>query len=174
MKRIWNLLLIFSFLAIGFSSCSDDAEEEWRDKNIAFYEKIAAQSDVHEIIEKNNGRTGIYYQILKEGNGGAKPIIGNVLNLDYAGWTYNDTIHYTTNRVLNINDTFDYNNDYSFRLGSDAIAAWNIAIQYMTVGEKWRVFIPYYQGYGSTAQTDIPAYSTLIFDIYLKEIVSVN
>lgn len=41
------------------------------------------------------------------------------------------------------------------------------AVQYMKEGDIWRMYIPYKLGYGSTSQTYIPAYSTLIFDVNL-------
>ena len=43
------------------------------------------------------------------------------------------------------------------------------ALQHMHVGDYWRVYVPYQLGYKGVAQTGIPAYSTLIFDIYLCE-----
>ena len=41
------------------------------------------------------------------------------------------------------------------------------AVMNMKRGDRWRVYIPHQLGYGSTEQTTIPAYSTLIFDIDL-------
>jgi FKBP-type peptidyl-prolyl cis-trans isomerase len=37
----------------------------------------------------------------------------------------------------------------------------------MVEGDVWRVYIPAHLGYGSSKQTDIPAYSALIFDMNL-------
>ncbi len=39
----------------------------------------------------------------------------------------------------------------------------------MHVGDRWEVYIPYNLGYGSSASNSLPAYSTLIFDIYLHD-----
>ena len=44
------------------------------------------------------------------------------------------------------------------------------ALQYMHVKDRWEVYIPYNLGYGSTASTSIPAYSTLKFDLTLMVI----
>ncbi len=41
------------------------------------------------------------------------------------------------------------------------------ALLHMHVGDRWEVMMPYNLGYKSTAQSSIPAYSTLIFDITL-------
>jgi FKBP-type peptidyl-prolyl cis-trans isomerase FklB len=41
----------------------------------------------------------------------------------------------------------------------------------MKVGERWEVYIPWQQGYGSSVSGTIPAYSTLIFDVNLVSII---
>ena len=43
------------------------------------------------------------------------------------------------------------------------------ALMNMHRGDRWKVYIPYQLGYGSTATTNIPAFSTLIFDIRLED-----
>lgn len=174
MKRIWFFLLVFSSVAIGFSSCSNSTDENWRDSNLAFIDKIAAQPGIHQVGDSLNGFTGIYYQVLKSGSG-VKPVIGNTVKVYYAGWMYNDTTNYELNSVLNLDESFDHNYDFQFRVGSSSIIdGWNYILQTMPVGSRWRVYIPYHLAYGSTSQKGIPAYSTLIFDISLKEIVSQN
>lgn len=37
----------------------------------------------------------------------------------------------------------------------------------MHIGDHWKVYIPYQQGYGRVANGKIPAYSTLVFDLRL-------
>jgi len=39
----------------------------------------------------------------------------------------------------------------------------------MHKGDHWRVTIPYQLAYGETASGVIPAYSTLVFDIWLTD-----
>jgi peptidylprolyl isomerase len=162
MKKNWIISLILSFIAAGFSACSNNTDTEWRDANLAFIDNIKKVEGVHEIGDTINGYTGIYYQVLKEGTG-VKPIIGNKVNVAYEGWMYNTTT------------SFDKNDNYDFTVGNTSILnGWNIAIQYMPVGAKWRIYIPYNQGYGTSAKSNIPAYSTLVFDLYLRKINSVN
>ncbi len=46
------------------------------------------------------------------------------------------------------------------------------AVQYMVVGDDWIVYVPADLGYGATATTTIPAYSTLRYRINLANIYS--
>ncbi len=43
------------------------------------------------------------------------------------------------------------------------------AVQHMHRGDYWRVIVPYELGYNKEVKTSIPAYSTLIFDIWLVD-----
>jgi FKBP-type peptidyl-prolyl cis-trans isomerase len=145
----------------GFTSCISNSDTEWRDANIAYLKKISTQPGIKVVGDSLNGYPGIYYEVLKEGNG-VRPVRGNVVNVAYKGCLYNDTT------------AFDSSLDYDVRIGTKVIEGWSLALENMHVGDKWRVYIPYNLGYGSTGTTDIPAYSTLIFEIYLKELVSDN
>lgn len=49
------------------------------------------------------------------------------------------------------------------------IPGWITALQYMRVGERWLVYVPYFSGYGSSKNSSVLAYSTLIFDIIVKD-----
>ena len=47
------------------------------------------------------------------------------------------------------------------------VEGFSTAVQHMHRGDKWRIIVPYQLGYGTTARTSIPAYSTLVFEIEL-------
>jgi FKBP-type peptidyl-prolyl cis-trans isomerase FklB len=167
--RIAVLLLVLG--SIGLYSCSS-SDTEWRDDNLVFFDGLADKSGIQVLGDTTNGYPGIYYTVKLIGTG-AKPIIGNEVKLAYSGWLWNDTTSYDS--PLDADNAFDASSDgTTFTVGSGLIEGLNLAVQNMTVGSKWRVFIPYYLGYGSSGTTSIPAYSTLIFDVYLKEITSDN
>jgi FKBP-type peptidyl-prolyl cis-trans isomerase FklB len=50
------------------------------------------------------------------------------------------------------------------------VAGWTEVLQRMKVGERWEIYIPWQQGYGSSVSA-APAYSTLIFDLNLVSII---
>jgi FKBP-type peptidyl-prolyl cis-trans isomerase FklB len=177
MRKLAFAALLFGLTATCITSCSDD-DTEWRDNNLAFFDDLANKSDLKVIGDSINGYPQIYYKVIKEGTG-AIPVSGNKVSVYYAGWLWNDTISYDDN--LGYDDkkdranAFDYNiKGYEFTVGGSVIDGWNLAIQNMPVGSRWRVFIPYNLAYGSSGSSSIAAYSTLIFDIYLKEITEDN
>lgn len=51
--------------------------------------------------------------------------------------------------------------------GNNLVDGFATALQHMHKGDRWIVYIPYQLGYGSTANSSIPAFSTLIFDVTL-------
>ena len=176
MKKHCFLVIISCLFLIGFVSCvGDNSSDEWRDKNFAFFEKVSNQQGVEQLRDSVYGAPGLLYKVIEEGNGEV-PIIGNYVNVAYKGWIYNDTISMDTyiNGTLDPDNVFEKSNDYQLQIGSDVIEGWNLILQQMPVGSKWRVYLPYYLGYGNYDSGSIPAYSTLIFDITMKEIVSDN
>ena len=52
----------------------------------------------------------------------------------------------------------------------DLIMGWQIVLTRMHEGDKWEVYIPAKWGYGSMKMDDIPAHSTLIFELELVKI----
>jgi hypothetical protein len=172
MKKIWFIFIVPCFVAIGFSSCSDDTT--WRDDNLAFIDKIKTRDGIYAVGDSINGYPGLYYEVLHDGLGDSIPKIGYKVQVSYKVWLYNDTITYDKNHTLLSKEAFSYNDKYDCTVGGSIIEGWTLALQHMAVGDKWRLYIPYYLGYGSSATTNVPAYSTLIYDIYLRKVVSEN
>lgn len=104
-------------------------------------------------------------EILKEGSG----------NEAKSGDTI--TVHYTGTLVdgTKFDSSYDRNEPFTFTIDSgQVIKGWDKGCIGMKVGEKRKLTIPPELGYGSQPQGNIPANSTLIFEIELLEIKSSN
>lgn len=121
-----------------------------------------------EFLHINKGRAGVVelpsglqYQVLKQGNG-AKPTATDKVKCHYHGTLINGTVF-----------------DSSVQRGQPAvfgvnqvIPGWVEALQLMSVGSKWRLFIPSNLAYGEHGAGEmIEPNSTLIFDVELLDIV---
>lgn len=104
---------------------------------------------------------GIYYRILKQGKSDTHhPSPRSIITAHYTGRTIDGKVFDSSRGGVPL----------AIRL-SDLIEGWIIAIQQMTIGDKWEVYIPAEMGYGKFSQPGIPADSTLIFDIELLSIM---
>jgi FKBP-type peptidyl-prolyl cis-trans isomerase FklB len=106
--------------------------------------------------------SGLQYQVVKEG-AGAKPKATDKVKAHYRG-------------TLLSGKVFDSSYERNEPLGigvSEVIPGWTEALQLMSVGSKWKLFIPSDLAYGERgAGQDIPPHSALIFDIELISIDS--
>lgn len=103
---------------------------------------------------------GVLYKILAEGeNNGMHPTARSIVTAHYTGRTI-DGKEFDSSRG---------GAPLAIRL-CDLIEGWIIAMQQMSVGDKWEVYIPAEVGYGKFSQPGIPGNSTLIFEIELISI----
>ena len=100
---------------------------------------------------------GIFYKEITKGDAnGKKPNPRSIVTVHYTGWTINGKKFDSSRAGVPV----------AFRL-SDLIEGWIIAIQQMTVGAKWEIYLPAEVAYGKFSQPGIPGGSTLIFEIEL-------
>ena len=105
--------------------------------------------------------SGLQYQVLQEGNG-KKPSATDRVKCHYEGTLIDGTLF-----------------DSSIKRGQPAvfgvnqvIKGWVEALQLMSEGSKWRLFIPSELGYGAQQAGElIPPHSTLIFEVELIEVI---
>ena len=105
--------------------------------------------------------SGLQYQIITEGNG-KKPSATDKVKCHYEGTLIDGTLF-----------------DSSIKRGQPAvfgvnqvIKGWVEALQLMSEGSKWRLFIPSELGYGAQQAGEmIPPHSTLIFEVELIEVL---
>lgn len=105
--------------------------------------------------------SGLQYQVLKEGNG-KKPKATDQVTCHYHGTLIDGTV-FDSSVERGQPATFGVN---------QVIAGWVEALQLMSEGSKWRLFIPSKLAYGTQgAGSTIEPNSTLIFDVEILEIV---
>lgn len=125
-------------------------KEEYKLKNARFLEELATQKGIKVLS------SGVLYKPLKKGKPDApSPRYNSVVTVHYRGTLINGK---------------EFDNSYkqryppAFRL-NQVIKGWQIALTQMQVGEKGILYIPYQVGYGTRACGNIPAFSTLIFEV---------
>lgn len=100
---------------------------------------------------------GVYYKVITAGrNDGRHPTAQSVVMAHYTGQTIDGKVFDSSRGGVPL----------AVRL-NELIEGWIIAMQQMTVGDRWEVYIPSELGYGKFSQPGIPVGSTLIFDIEL-------
>jgi FKBP-type peptidyl-prolyl cis-trans isomerase FklB len=105
--------------------------------------------------------SGLQYQVIKTGEG-PKPAATDKVKTHYHGTLTNGTV---------FDSSVDRGEPVEFPVNG-VIKGWTEALQLMPVGSKWKLFIPYQLAYGERAAgPQIPAYSALVFEVELLEIV---
>lgn len=105
--------------------------------------------------------SGLQYKILKEGYG-ETPNIDDQIRCHYHGTLLDGSV---------FDSSVERNQPASFPVNA-VIPGWVEAIQLMSVGSKWRLFIPPYLAYGEQGAGGlIGPNATLIFDVELLEII---
>lgn len=122
----------------------------------AFLAENAKRDDVT-VLE-----SGLQYEVITEGEG-PKPTADSVVRTHYRGTLINGE---------QFDSSYDRGEPTEFPVGG-VIAGWTEALQLMSIGSKWKLYIPYHLAYGERgAGGAIGPYQALVFDIELLEIVS--
>ncbi len=99
---------------------------------------------------------GLQYIVLTKGTG-ATPAASDTVTVNYRGTLIDGT---------EFDSSYKRGEPASFPVGG-VIRGWTEALQKMTVGSKWKLFIPSELAYGENGQRTIPPNSTLIFEVEL-------
>ena len=105
--------------------------------------------------------SGLQYEVINDGTGPIPTIDDNVTT-HYHGTLIDGTV---------FDSSVDRGEPASFPVGG-VIKGWTEALQLMSVGSKWKLYVPYDLAYGERgAGAQIGPYSTLIFEV---ELISIN
>lgn len=138
-----------------FQKLAEEAYAKVKEAGVSFLEENKKREGVVTLP------SGLQYMVLKEGNG-KQPKATDRVQCHYEGTLIDGTIF-----------------DSSIKRGepavfgvSQVIAGWVEALQLMSEGAKWRLFIPQEMAYGAHgAGEHIPPYSALIFDVELIKVL---
>jgi FKBP-type peptidyl-prolyl cis-trans isomerase FklB len=129
-------------------------------------EKIAANRAVGAAFLADNAKrpgvvrltNGLQYEVIVAGTDTAKPTLKNTVRCHYHGTLIDGTV---------FDSSVQRGEPISFPLNG-VIKGWQEALQLMTVGSKWKLFIPSELAYGErSAGALIGPGSTLIFEVEL-------
>lgn len=166
MKR----LPIIAAALLGLCSCLSDDEklwndyEDWRDKNEVWLETQLTEHSYTKVTPKWNEELSVYMRWLndrRQTEGNLTPLYTSTVKVKYKGWLYDGTPF----------DSSYLQTDSLAELQlSGLIAGWNIAMEQMRVGDKVELLVPYSAAYGSSSLGVVKPYSTLRFELELRDI----
>lgn len=143
-------------------------ESQVREKRQAQQESLSKQAVEQGIsfLNENAQRegvvvtdSGLQYEVITAAEG-AKPAATDAVTVHYRG-TLIDGTEFDSSYSRNQPATFGLN---------QVIKGWTEGLQYMTVGSKYKFYIPSNLAYGERSAGQIPANSTLIFEVELLSI----
>ena len=124
----------------------------------------AAKAEGERFLAENAKRSqvkvtpsGLQYEVI-EGTLGQKPKATDTVKVHYEGTLPDGTV---------FDSSYRRGEPISFAL-NQVIAGWTEGLQLMSIGSKYKLYIPYQLGYGERgAGASIPPYSALIFTVEL-------
>ena len=137
----------------AFEERSQAAGRENIEKGEKFLKEISNNKSVY------TTKSRLKYRKIKEGNG-KKPKATDRVKVHYTGKLIDGTT---------FDSSVDRGQPITFAL-NEVIPGWTEGLQLMDEGSKYMLYIPYNLGYGMRDMGNIPAGSTLVFEVELLEI----
>jgi FKBP-type peptidyl-prolyl cis-trans isomerase FklB len=132
-------------------------------RRIELAAKNKAEGETFLATNKNNPGVvtlpdGLQYQIITNGTG-AMPSSNDVVTVNYSGTLLDGT---------EFDSSYKHGRPAQFPVGR-VIHGWTEALMKMTVGSKWKLFIPAELAYREQGRPGIPPNATLIFEVELLD-----
>ncbi|MBR3091769.1 MAG: FKBP-type peptidyl-prolyl cis-trans isomerase [Bacteroidaceae bacterium] len=189
MKR--PLYIIASFiLFLTAMSCQEQDEvaefDNWQQQNERYLDSLATVArkgngwtmyksfNLGDPLDMNaNNNYYIYVQKLENGTGTEHPLYNDSVRVHYIGHLIPSASYpdgYCFDKSFK-GDVLNIETDVPTLFGVNGLVkGFSTALMNMVEGDHWRVVIPYYIGYGTSEDINVPGYSTLIFEMYLARI----
>lgn len=189
-KHLFPRILPAALIAIALTACSesDDSSTEfdnWQERNETYFSslyqsasKLASSDDSEWKVYRKWSLTDmtsaadddhIVVQVLHKGDGSGCPMFTDSVRVHYRGRLI-PSESYAEGYVFDESFTGELDTstaEPTMLAVSGLVNGFATALQKMHIGDRWKVYMPYTLGYGSSENNSIPAYSTLIFDITL-------
>ena len=121
-------------------------------------EKFLQENALREEVKVTE--SGLQYEVLVEGKG-VKPSAEQIVKVHYEGTLIDGTV---------FDSSYQRGEPIEFPLNG-VIKGWTEGLQLMSVGSKYKLYIPYELGYGERgAGQSIPPYAALIFTVELLDV----
>ena len=187
MKGLKKIFILPLLALVCLASCEETEEvgefDNWEARNAQFVDSIAKVARANAdgtwkcILDiRLNPDTVwsvndyVYCQVIEEGTGTSHPVYTDSVSVNYRGRlmpsypSYPEGYQFDSSFQGELNPAFNVPAKF---LLSGTVPGFYTAVQQMTDGDLWKVYIPNKLGYGATGSTGVPAYSTLVFDINL-------
>lgn len=127
---------------------------------------------------KVSSTDSICYQYVEHGTGQDLPLYTDSVWVNYIGHLI-PTESYSAGKVFDHSGVYeDESRVFDTRFAqpiefsvSNLVEGFTTAMLYLHIGDRIRLYVPQELAYLSAASTNVPAYSTLVFDVQLKGIV---
>lgn len=188
------IVSLLTLCCVGFTSCSETPEQgefdNWQQRNQTWLTQIVDSATTNKdgkwlilkkvglspdtgtpIITQDNQKDYIYVKVLSESaSQSGSPLYTDSVKVDYRGFLM-PTDSYPKGLVFDQSYEREFNPETNvprkFTVKS-VVQGWQTALQHMKIGNRWVIYIPQELAYGTEASGNIPAYSTLKFDVYLN------
>ncbi len=165
-NKAFGLLLIMAIFAAVNYSCKKTSSQLLREQE-ADYLKRYVEKYLPDIKPTSSG---LYYQELNPGKDTISIKAYDLVKVFYKGYLIQDTV----GLGIKTGTLFDASGDYepfSFKVGGGTvITGWDEAIRLMKDGGEAIWVLPSRLGYSSQSQSDIPAYSPLVFHVWIDKV----
>ena len=139
------------YLRTEFTKLQEEKSTAMKEEGVKFLAENAKKEGVKTL------ESGLQYEVITPGTG-AKPSASDNVTVHYTGYLIDGTI---------FDSSVERGEPATFGVGQ-VIRGWTEGLQLMSVGSKWKLYLPYDLAYGERgAGGDIPPYSTLIFEVEL-------
>ncbi|MBR3481979.1 MAG: FKBP-type peptidyl-prolyl cis-trans isomerase [Neisseriaceae bacterium] len=177
----WAKILFPLLIVLLLAACNREAHNNFKNPDAAENTPVVVQTPEQSLdeqyAEKNrqwlveNGKqdgvqttaSGLQYVVKKEGDG-KQPTINDIVSVKYTGKLIDGTVF----------DSTEQNNGgepVTFPLAG-VIKGWQEGLQLMKEGSEYTLFLPAALAYGEQPVGDIPANSTLVFDVELVKVMT--